>query len=154
MLWEYQHIKKQMKKQEAGLIALRILQYKVGRSGLELRPEEVNSKIEKVMRLFGFSRETVTDFVSKHILPHAIRGCGLACDEQETEPTPQHCMIAFETIGGECFSNISNLSNEIRRITSATGLDVKKVSSLAHYVIHKNLRRELGADFVPEPIEG
>lgn len=153
LFWEHQHIANKMKRTEAGLIALRVLQYKVRRNGFELIPEKFRQKMERYAILVGSSREEVTKFFEDHVLPEVNRGCGIGKNVTLPQPSNRDCLWALAIVSKEYLASTKGLKDEIGRICDIMGLKFHEVASLAHHIITENLKREFGEKFVAEKIE-
>ena len=153
LFWEYQHIVRKMKKTEAGLIALRVVQYKIRKNGFEFRPEVFENKVRKFSLIMGCRLEEAREFFKKFILPEVLKGCGIEPNPSAIQPTEQECLWALKVVCADYFNCVSSLSDEVRRICDAMGLNYQQAASLAHHIVTQNLRREFGEKFEPETIE-
>ena len=143
-------------KKQAAIIALAILQYKVLKHGMDLRPKEFDQKIKRFAALFKCSEEQVREFYTQFLLPSTLKGCGLFTHVQ---PAPAmndlEEKIAITTVMDECFDSTKHIGDEIRRICSykSTLILPAKIMSLAHFIINERLKREFGRDFTPEEVK-
>jgi hypothetical protein len=141
-----------MKRTEAGLIALRILQYKFGRRGLDMRSMEFERRVEKMTKLIGCKPHETISFFRTYLLPSVLQGRKIESNPVTPEPSDEDCFFAFKILSGEYFVSTAGLREEIQHICEAMKLDFHKVASLAHLIINQNLKREFGKDFAPEEI--
>lgn len=129
---------------ELGKKCLTILQYKIRRNGMELRPEVFEQKVQKVSRLLNAQREEIVAFFKKYLLPEILVGCNLGPKGHSPNPNEREAWIAYRILKIEYFWDLRELREEARSITNKTPLSFEEVAAIAAFIAHKHVRDQFG----------
>ena len=134
-----------LNKYELGKKALTILQCKIKRNGMDLRPDEFARKVTKLSQLIDCPREEVISFYEKFLIPHVIRGCQMKTTRfDESAPSEEEARIAYRVLKIDYFWDISDLREEAQHIVDKTSLKFEEVAAIAIHIAKKHLKNEFG----------
>ena len=121
---------------QIGEISLLILQLKMRRRGLELKPDEFTLGAAREARTIGCTSEELLDFGQKHILPHVLSACGMkvATNDLSLTLTGREAEIACKLLEEEFFWNLKGLRQEIQQLWSKIPHDKFKLDDLTAVV--------------------
>lgn len=133
-----------MTKYELGVTCLTILQFKIHRNGMELRPEMFEQKVQKIAKLLNLAREEVVFFFKKYLLPEILAGCNLGARTKYPEPNEREAWLAYRILKIEHFWELQDLRTEVRRIVDRTSLDFEDVAAIAIHIAQKHVCDQFG----------
>jgi len=118
-------------------LAIRILQYKYPRRGIELKPEAIQEKSKKLIEQFNLDIDpsAVTNFFSKWILPQIVIACGLSKDSTTTSNPNDDTissvegMIAVRFLSNEHISPI-DIGSTLDNLSKHTGIVQSELHAL------------------------
>lgn len=129
---------------DVGKKALIILQFKIARQGIDLRPGEFAQYITKNAQRIECPREELLVFFHKFLVPEVLRGCELNASRNVSVSSEQEAKIAFRLLKMGFFWDIRNLREEAYRIAEKTPLEFHVVAAIIKFIAVRHLNDEFG----------
>jgi hypothetical protein len=135
----------------AAIIALRLLQYKHARRGLDLSPEIVSDKVRKLERELGYDAEFIREFFFKWIVPSVIAACHKGAkvdikDPNKEEITDAEARLAILLMATEQFPPIPDIAEQVEKTSKNTDITKSEVNSFYwQYMLPRQVLSQYGA---------
>lgn len=132
----------------AGIVAIRLLQHKYARRGLELNPEIISAKMKELEKETGYDSEFIRTFFFKWILPNVLRACGQARESlQISDPNTVEIEGAENRLAILLFAKehaqINGISETIQKLSKGSNVTNSEIHAFYwQYVFPLQLRQE------------
>jgi hypothetical protein len=133
-----------MSSRDLGKYALVMLQYKIAKSGVDLRPTEFDEKITREAQRINCPREELLAFYRRFLIPEVLKVCKLDLKPEHTTPSEREGEISYRLLRLLYFWNLNGLRKEVRCISDSTPLDFEQVAAITLDIVSHHIKMQFG----------